>query len=836
MPLPTIPSGNVASALGGTYEVANSCRFNQGDSPRLSKSVSAGTSNTKFTVSMWFKTSGVNTNYGRFFWGGADSGKETNITLYHVDHASEGAIALYFDGSSSARSWLTNAGYLDPSAWYHMVVRVDTTDSTAGDRIQLWINGKRVTSWSESANPDENETYDVFHSNNITIGREQDSNDRFSFDGLLAEVCVIDGTAYTASDFGEFDEDSPTIWKAKDVSGLTFGTNGFYLDFESSGTLGNDANGGTDLTANNLDATDQSADTPTLNYATFNPLVTCQTPSNNSTYTQCNLQSQTTNTGGQGGVSTMGVNKGKYYAEFKLSAESSSTEALVGVVKNPHEGFGAESLHDSNKFYGARSNAQKYTASTAASSWCATWGAGDIMSVALDADNNRCYIAKNGQWSDGSGNFDESTPNAYVTLSSDAEDIWFFAVGDAGGGANVTHQANFGNPAFSISSGNQDANGYGNFEYAVPSGYFAMNSFNINEDDPVGVDDSEANFQAKTYTGNGTAIGSGGLSVTLDGSTNMQPDLIWIKRRDALSDHEVYDSLRGVGDRFYPNTTTAEDSNVAEALTAFNSDGFTYGNSGGGNASGGSYIAWCWKAGTTGSGTTGGSGTAKAYSYSVNTTTGISIVKYVGNGTEYHRIPHHQGTAPLINIVKRYDGTAAWPVYSRRLTSSNYNLLLNEADAQADSAGAIFYSWADSTYFGIGTNVTVNTNDANYMSYNFVPKHGFSAMGVIEGNGATDNVFCYTHFKPAFVMIKNIDTGSRQWNFMDNKREGFNPDNDELTPNNNAAEGNSDFINLFSNGFKVRTSSGYVGEDTLLYLAFAEAPFINSSGVPCNAR
>ena len=469
--MPLILPGNVASATAGAYTVANSCRFNFGDSPKLSRAVSTGTANTKFTFSCWFKTSTVNSSYARFLWGGVDSGNETGITLYATSHGSSGAINLYLYGSSSIRSWLTNASHRDPSAWYHMVVRVDTTDATAGDRIQLWVNGTRVTSWNSSSNPDENETFDFFHSNNLTIGREQDSGDRFSFDGYLAEVCVIDGTAYTASDFGEFSSDSPTIWVPKDPSGLTFGTSGFYLDFEDSADLGADVSGNSnDFTATNLAATDQTTDTPTNNFATLNPLDNYY---GGATFTEGNCK--VTTSANSVSTSTIGVSKGKWYFEAKMT-NISSMSAVIGITDAPQLASDAELGTTSTQWamYGDNSSALLGNGGGWAT-WGTTYTEGDIMRVALDMDNNRLYIAKDNTWMN-SGDPTDGTGKIDITTNTG---LMFPAVGAYG---NSLHwEVNFGNPPYANSSDAADADGYGKFEFAPPTGYYALCTKNLAE-------------------------------------------------------------------------------------------------------------------------------------------------------------------------------------------------------------------------------------------------------------------------------------------------------------------------------------------------------------------
>ena len=477
-----------AKSATATYTVDNSCRFNFGDSPKLTRAVSTGTANTKFTLSCWFKTSTVNSSYGRILWGGVDSGNETGITLYATSAAQSGAINLYLYGSSSARSWVTNTSHRDPSAWYHMVVRVDTTDATAGDRIQLWVNGTRVTSWNTSSNPDENETFDFFHSNNITIGREQDSGDRFSYDGYLAEVCAIDGTAYTASDFGEFSSDSPTIWVPKDPSGLTFGTSGFYLDFEDSADLGADVSGNSnDFTEGSLDATDQATDTPTNNFATFNPIT--RNPSDTGSLSQGNckysLSSYAYNV-----KSTIGVSKGKWYFEVKtLVAENTRVGWCSSGFNNnldtddtsafyPDAGGGVWiTLSDNDTGWqitnnDTSANTSQFTNALAASD-------GSILMCAFDCDSGKIWFGVDGSW------FNSGDPaagsNETFTASNSSGDPYHVYGGYGSSGA-MASEWNFGGCAsFTVSSGNADGDGYGNFEHAPPSGYYALCTKNLAE-------------------------------------------------------------------------------------------------------------------------------------------------------------------------------------------------------------------------------------------------------------------------------------------------------------------------------------------------------------------
>ena len=266
--MPLILSGNVATALGGVFEVANSVRMD-GSSAYMHKTASSGGSQRKFTLSFWSKR--------------CDTG-ETHVALSSFGNGSNyvdirfkdnDTFRIYEEASgSTALELVTNRLFRDSSAWYHIVVAVDTTQGTAANRVKLYVNGTQETSFGTETYPSQNRDIVINESDTrYEVGNYYDGSTRdHYFNGYLAEYVFIDGTQYAASDFGEFDEDSPTIWKPKDVSGLTFGTNGFYLDFEASGNLGNDANGGTDLTEAGLAATDQTTDTCTNNFCTINPL------------------------------------------------------------------------------------------------------------------------------------------------------------------------------------------------------------------------------------------------------------------------------------------------------------------------------------------------------------------------------------------------------------------------------------------------------------------------------------------------------------------------------------------------------------------------------------
>tara|TARA_B100000424_G_scaffold4591_1_gene3437 strand:+ start:104 stop:1543 length:1440 start_codon:yes stop_codon:yes gene_type:complete len=463
------------------YDVANSLRFNRGSSDSLERTPSSAGNRRTFTFSCWFKLGKIASSTSDFYqlFGQTDASGSSNDGLW-ID--SNDRLYVFFN---SGERRITNQRLRDVSSWYHVVLAIDTTQSTASNRIKLYLNGSEITSFSTNTDPTLNHESGVNNTSTAYIGER--INDDF-LDGYMAEVVMIDGQQLDPTSFGEFDSDSPNIWKPKDVSGLTFGTNGFYLDFENASSLGADVSGNSNnFTVNNLTSVDQSTDTCTNNYATFNSLL-----NTNGTLSEGNLQAQSPASGGNGGISTFGASKGKWYAEFKQVAESTANEGALAVIDTTflhNSTLTSAYLEYTAGTYGLRDGLSSgvgfYTSGgsvTSNSSFHGNWTTNDIIGIALDIDNNRVYFSKNGQWTDGSGNYDESNPTGYLTIQSDhGEGTYMFAVGDSSSANNVTWQGNFGSPPFSISSGNSDANGYGNFEYPVPSGYYALNSKNLAE-------------------------------------------------------------------------------------------------------------------------------------------------------------------------------------------------------------------------------------------------------------------------------------------------------------------------------------------------------------------
>ena len=346
-------------------------------------------------------------------------------------------------------------------------------------------------------------------------------------------------------------------------------------------------------------------------------------------------------------------------------------------------------------------------------------------------------------------------------------------------------------------------------------------------------------FETKLYTGN-----AGTLNVT---GLDFQPDWVWIKNRTSDYTHGLYDSVRGAGSSkgIYSNTNEAEGTNSAfQNLTSFNSDGFSLGSTSNTNVintNSQNHVSWNWKAGTsfTNDASATGVGTIDSTG-SVNDTAGFSIVSYTGNTTAGATIKHGLSTVPDVIICKaRQDsgGAIEWVVYHKGIsTPQNNTLTLNTNAAKVDRTIAWNDTAPTSSVFSVGT--WVGTNAAVPMiAYVFSEKKGYSKFGSYNGNSNADGTFVYTGFKPAFVMVK-MTNGADDWQILDNKRNTFNVMNEYLRPNSNGATTTNDVVDFTSSGFKQRSSFGSWNHSSYsyLYMAFAENPFVTSTGVPACAR
>ncbi len=327
------------------------------------------------------------------------------------------------------------------------------------------------------------------------------------------------------------------------------------------------------------------------------------------------------------------------------------------------------------------------------------------------------------------------------------------------------------------------------------------------------IDDPEKYFQVKLYTGNATDD----TAITLDGDTDMQPDLIWTKERSQTGNHNIFDSVRGTSKRLRTETNAAEGTlDPVNQIKSFDSDGFTLGTNNGSNENSITFVAYCWKE---------------------SADSGFDIVSYTGNSTD-RTISHSLSAVPKVIIIKNRSTTNWWHTYHHKL-GNNYEVYLNVTNV-AGSTDAYQSTDPTSSVFSLDDSVDGTNGDGNSLiAYLFAEKQGYSKFGSFEGNSSTDGPFIFTGFRPSMILYKNADY-LENWHIQSWKQESLNPNNNQLTPNENYAESSDSNTNVdfLSNGFKMRSShrtSNYSG-NTFVYMAFADAPFVNSNGVPCNAR
>ena len=453
------------------YEISNSLRFNDGDSPELYKTLGSPTNNKIYTFSMWLKRSDVTAT--TTFIGHYDGSASNPFVT--VQFRSDGALRVeaYDNDTTSVMSLRTNQLFRDPSAWYHIVLAFDTTQGTAANRVKVYVNGNQVTSFQSSYEtyPDQDKVL-AFNKENTEayygVYKYGNSGSGGNFyDGYITELHFIDGQQKAQTDFGEFDDNG--VWIPKKYTG-TYGNNGHFFEFKQTGTSANSSGIGADTSGNNnhfavtnLAATDITEDTCTNNFCTMNPLAIGA----DATLSEGNCQIAYGSGTRSVSTATMGFASGKWYWEWKISAASTDgCSAMPGIGGLPFgPDLGTYLGNNSNGYAYNGEDGKKYSGG-ANSAYGDTFTTNDIISVAFDADNGNLYFYKN-------GTIQNSGTAAYTSLTSPSSGFYYPAMGDASGAKTFTAQANFGNPPYSISSGNTDGK-YGNFEYAPPSGYYAL--------------------------------------------------------------------------------------------------------------------------------------------------------------------------------------------------------------------------------------------------------------------------------------------------------------------------------------------------------------------------
>jgi len=443
----------------------------------LNKTLGTATNRKKFTISAWVKRSNIgDANY--------ILAAGTNRDDYIDDFRFDGTGKLIFDGYSLGSTWRlkTNRRFKDVGAWYHVVVRYDSTQSTSSERLKMYVNGEGQTDFETATYPSQD--YETFFNKNVehTVGCNLTAGSAPAlvfYKGYIAQLIFVDGTAYSESAFGSLNSNG--VWIPNTSPSITYGNNGFKLDFVNSGT-GADANGfgadtsgqGNHFASNSLLTNPNTTDTPHNNFATLDP--NNDRTQGGFTFSEANTKVVTSGSNRNYATLTQAFTSGKWYMECRFTGGADS--GAVGVCDMSDLNMtNTSSLGDNANEIGVNATGAYEKNNVVTSGWAGTFTTNDILGLCLDCDNNRFTLSKNGQFADGSGNYDEANPTAYLTYTTG--NFMTFAVGERTNTATATIEINTGNSPYAIASGNADANGYGSFEYAVPSGYYAPCTKNL---------------------------------------------------------------------------------------------------------------------------------------------------------------------------------------------------------------------------------------------------------------------------------------------------------------------------------------------------------------------
>jgi hypothetical protein len=780
---------------GGAYEIQRSLRFNSSDSAYLSKNFGSSGNRKTWTLSFWWKNTVKSTGLQRPIFVAQEASPQKDYFTKLVTGDSNTLSFNSRNGGADTFNLVTTQVFRDPSAWYHIVLQVDTTQATASNRLRLYVNGTQVTTFSTATYPSQNLDIAYINESGAShfLGRYLDNTYEY-LDSYLAECFFIDGQALDPTSFGEFDTNG--VWQPKAFSGGSYGTTGFRLPFSDNSTaaaLGTDtSSNGNTWTVNNISVTagagnDSLVDSPSQiadqtdtgvggevvgNYATLNPL----SAGPNAVLANGNLDWSTTQTGSFLAQSTIAMPSGKWYCEYTATLGNNMVgiQRVSGTVATTYVGGNADS-------WGYYANGNKYN-NNSGTSYGASYTTGDVVGIALDVDAGTLTFYKNGA----------SQGQAYSGLTNGP---YTFVTGN---GAGVSGTFNFGQRSFA---------------YTAPSGFKALTTTNLPE--PTIADGSTA-MDVALYTGN---FGSKTIS-----GLNLSPDLVWIKTRGPYSgDHNLYDAVRGTGNRLRSNTTDQEDA--YGGLTAFNSNGFTLEAKGAVNGSGETYVAWTWDAGSSTVTNTQGSITSQVRA---NASAGFSVVTYTVGSNTSQTIGHGLGVAPQLLLVKERNQANNWQVYHASLGNGNF-LYLNGTNASA--ANNLWNNTSPtSTVFSIRSGGSANFYDGkDQVCYAFAPVAGYSSFGSYTGNGSTDGPFVYIGFRPRWVMVRRTDTSTGAiWAIWDTARNTYNILGRALIANNaNAEQSAYNAFDILSNGLKLRDADGsWNGSGgTYIYYAVAENPF-----------
>ena len=759
---------------GVVYEIDESCRFNRADSAYMYQTPGGAASSARLgTISVWIKRASVSTQEGIIDQHRSDGLYDGLIFNFNSDGVLN--FAMEADGGAVLCKRATTQLFRDPGAWYHIVIGWDSnqTDDTC---CTMYVNGEAVTAFGTKTNFGSAQDLEWLNTSKaVSIGRSQNAANYC--DLYMSQFAVIDGSKLTAASFGETNSTTGQ-WIPKDITGLTYGNEGFLFAFQDSSALGDDTSGNSnDFTTSGLAAADQVVDTPTDNFCTMSPL-------NNTLYElsdgnlYAGFSSAATNV--RGTAATMAYpTTGKWYWEGKNEISDNGqfgVRAYDGTqsVANFCTVFNVNSVNA----YGFQSGNGKLWEDGSDSLSGVTLAQGDTMGVAFDVDSGKLWFSKNNTWISGDP-ADGSSPSITVPSAELANDIYPWGAS----GGNTHYQGyDFGQSGFA---------------YTPPTGFKALSTANL--DDPT-IADPSGSFQSTIYTGDGASS----LAVNQGGNSTFEPDFVWIKNRDAADNHCLFDTARGATELLSSNTTSAETTD-ADTLTAFDSDGFTVGADVKVNTNTEKYVGWQWLE---------------------SATPGFDIVTDTGTGSA-HTISHSLGVTPEFIIRKDRTATAdpGWIIWHTSLPGANYYLNF-DTGAQDTSVNYWNNTLPTSSVFSVGASNGTNQDTKTFVTYLFAGVEGFSKFGSYESNNNADGPFIWCGFKPAYLLLKCVDAVTN-WEVRDSARSPYNVASARLLPNSSSEEDSSLTVDFLSNGFKLVAANAAVNPATatMLFAAFAETPF-----------
>jgi hypothetical protein len=772
--------GNDSSGNDNDFTVYN---ISDGAGPSWFFDGSAGTKITgtmtalgsgDFTVEMFIEKTTTETQEALFSFGGLSGTFETDSA----------AKVRYQAGSVYGSTIGTNTR--THIAWVR--------DSSKG---YIYVNGTLVSP-SSGISDTTNYTATAF-----SIGSRPDNGE--PFEGYIDNLRVVVGTAVYTSNFSVPSTPLTAVTNTKLLtltSPTLEDTSGQSVSLTNSG-VADQAGSGNDIlfdVPTNGDQSDTGAGGEVSgNYATFNPL-----DSDNGTLSNGNLTTTKVNNSDRFGPqnTTIGVSSGKWYAEFKWD---SGVYGLVGITHAQSAGKRSSTWHrdaDTYTWYfsGAFMSVAWPGTSTFPDGSNPTFTVGDVVGVLLDKDNDKLYFTKNGSYI---ASMNAATGANGIDISAHSGKTAFMTCGN-NNNTQSTFTLNAGQRAFTNSA---------------PSGYKALCTANLPT--PT-IADGSAHFESKLYTGNGS---TNALSMS---NSSMSPDWVYIHARSTTGDHEMFDIIRGANEVLESNSTN-QSSNVSNTLTSFDSNGFTLGSSSLVNDNNVTYVAYAWDGGSSNATNTSGSvnSTVRA-----NASAGFSIVKWTGTGSA-ETVGHGLGAKPHLIISHRISGSGQWPTYNAEIGATKYMYFNSTIEAKTYQ-----HFWNNteptSSVFSIGTDADVSINNGTHIAYCFAPVEGYQAMGHYDGIGSSPGAFVYTGFRPALVMIKRITVGE-SWVFYDSSRDDDNPTVTRAWADLNYGDSTntSHFIDILSNGFKVRSGGGLLGASgsEYFYWAIAENPFQANGGL-----